>query len=205
MLATLPSRRLLAPVAGLLLLTGCSSAPPDQPDNICSIFEEKKDWYGAALDMHERWGTPVHVPMAIIYQESGFRDDARPPMRWFLGLIPYGRASSAYGYSQAKTTTWGDYERETGNSWSSRDDFADAMDFIGWYTHKTQRINGVSKWDARGQYLAYHEGWGGYRNRSYQQKAWLMQVADKVDRRSRRYAAQYQQCKDDLSRDGWFW
>ncbi|GGO86866.1 hypothetical protein GCM10011348_38750 [Marinobacterium nitratireducens] len=204
MLATHSHLRLLAPLAGLLILGGCSSAPPRQPDNICSIFEEKKSWYDAALDMNERWGTPVYVPMAIIYQESGFRHDARPPMRWFLGIIPYGRASSAYGYSQAKTTTWTDYENETGNGWSSREDFADAIDFVGWYTHKTQRTNGVSKWDARSQYLAYHEGWGGYRNGSYRRKAWLMRVADKVDQRSRRYAAQYNQCKDDLKRGGWF-
>ena len=197
------TRRLLAPFAGLLVLTGCSSNPPRQPDNICAIFEEKSDWYEAALDMNKRWGTPVHVPMAIMYQESGFRHDARPPMRWFLGLIPYGRASSAYGYSQAKTMTWSDYEKETGNGWSSRDDFADAMDFVGWYTHKTQRLNGVSKWDARGQYLAYHEGWGGYRNGSYRRKPWLVRVADKVDQRSRRYAAQYNGCKDSLERGGW--
>ena len=204
MLAKLPAHRLLPALGFVLLLSGCSNAPPRQPDNICSIFEENKDWYGAALDMNERWGTPVYVPMAIIYQESGFRHDARPPMRWFLGLIPYGRASSAYGYSQAKTTTWSDYERETGNGWSSREDFSDAIDFVGWYTHKTQRINGVSKWDARGQYLAYHEGWGGYSSGSYRNKAWLMRVADKVDRRSRQYAAQYNQCKDNLSRGGWF-
>nr|WP_067298144.1 hypothetical protein [Marinobacterium profundum] len=187
------------------LLAGCSSSPPRKPDNLCAIFEEKTDWYAAALDMNKRWGTPVHVPMAIMYQESGFRHDARPPMRWFLGLIPYGRASSAYGYSQAKTTTWSDYQRESDNGWSSRDNFADAIDFVGWYTHKTQSQTGVSKWDARNQYLAYHEGWGGYRSGSYNRKAWLIGVANKVDQRSKRYASQYSQCKDNLSTGGWFW
>jgi hypothetical protein len=29
---------------------------------------------------------------------------------------------------------------------------------MGWYTHKAQRLNGTSKWDAYGQYLNYHEG-----------------------------------------------
>ncbi len=204
MLLTSPLRAITA-LLGFCVLAGCSSAPPRTPDNLCEIFEEKSDWYAAALDMNKRWGTPVHVPMAIMYQESGFRHDARPPMRWFLGIIPYGRASSAYGYSQAKTMTWSDYEQETGNNWSSRDDFDDAMDFVGWYTHKTQSLNGVSKWDARNQYLAYHEGWGGYRNSSYKRKAWLMGVANKVDQRSRRYASQYDQCKDDLSTGSWFW
>jgi hypothetical protein len=200
-----PRQTAICALLGFTLLTGCSSAPPREPDNLCAIFEEKSDWYAAALDMNKRWGTPVYVPMAIMYQESGFRHDARPPMRWFLGLVPYGRASSAYGYSQAKTMTWSDYEQETGHSWSSRDDFADAIDFVGWYTHKSQKLNGISKWDARNQYLAYHEGWGGYRNSSYRSKAWLMAVAGKVDQRSRRYASQYNQCKDNLGTGSWFW
>lgn len=28
---------------------------------------------------------------------------------------------------------------------------------MGWYIQKSQRVNGVSKWDAYGQYLNYHE------------------------------------------------
>jgi len=62
-----------------------------------------------------------------------------------LWIIPWGRVSSAYGYSQAKTPTWDDYERETGNSWASRDSFADAIDFMGWFIDKSHRVNGVSK------------------------------------------------------------
>lgn len=92
-------------------------------------------------------------------RESSFVHDAQPPMQYFL-FIPTGRASSAYGYAQVKDETWADYQRETGNGWSDRDDFADAIDFMGWYTHKAQRLNGTSKWDAYGQYLNYHEGWG---------------------------------------------
>ena len=37
-------------------------------------------------------------------------------MEYFLGFIPIGRASDAYGYAQAKTMTWDDYVRETGNN-----------------------------------------------------------------------------------------
>ena len=40
-------------------------------------------------------------------------------------MIPWGRVSSAYGYSQAKTPTWDDYKRETDNSWADRSDFSD--------------------------------------------------------------------------------
>jgi len=156
---------------GLLAgLTACSTRPPAQPENLCQIFREKPEWHKAALKMNEKWGTPIQVVMAMMYQESSFVHDAQPPMQYFL-FIPTGRASSAYGYAQVKDETWADYQRETGNGWSDRDDFADAIDFMGWYTHKAQRLNGTSKWDAYGQYLNYHEGWGGYRRGSYRSKA----------------------------------
>ncbi|ABL99267.1 hypothetical protein SHAM105786_04170 [Shewanella amazonensis] len=188
----------LTPLLLLALLGGCASAPPKDPDNICAIFKEHRSWYEAALDTKEKWGVPVHVPLAMMYQESSFKHDAAPPMEYFLGFIPIGRASDAYGYAQAKTMTWDDYVRETGNSWSSRSDFDDAMDFMGWFITKTHKINGVSKWDARAQYLNYHEGWGGYRRGTHKSKKWLIKVAAKVDERSRRYAAQYKGCKDEL-------
>lgn len=200
------NRSLAIPVSALLLLlAGCGTKQPRSPDNICSIFDENPGWHRDALDMNERWGTPIPVAMAIMYQESTFRHNARPPMQYFLGVIPTGRASSAYGYSQALTSTWNDYSRETGRRFASRSNFSDAIDFIGWYTDKSQKINGISKWDARAQYLAYHEGWGGYRNRSYQQKNWLMNVADRVDQRAGRFTTQYNSCKDNLSRRRWLW
>jgi hypothetical protein len=191
--------------AGLLLsLAACSSRPPAQPENVCHIFQEKPAWHKAAVKMNERWGTPVPVVMAMMYQESSFRHNARPPMQYFL-FIPTGRASSAYGYAQVKDETWADYQRETDNSWSSRTNFADAIDFMGWYTHKAQRLNGTSKWDAYGQYLNYHEGWGGYRRGSYRSKPWLITVSRNVERRAQQYSAQYRQCKSQLAQSGWFW
>ncbi|MDO9322528.1 MAG: hypothetical protein Q7U01_12960 [Pseudomonas sp.] len=185
------------------LLGGCSSQPPKQQEDLCLIFAEKPEWHTVAEDVSKRWGTPAFVPMAMMYQESSFRADARPPMRYFLGIIPYGRPSTAYGYAQVKDETWADYQRETGNNWSSRDNFDDALDFMGWYTSKTQKVNGISKWDAYNQYLNYHEGWGGFSRGSHLQKAWLLPVARKVDERSRRYSIQYKGCKDSLP-SSWF-
>jgi hypothetical protein len=187
----------------LLAAGGCATLPPEQPEDICEIFREKSDWYDAAQDSTDRWGTPVFVKMAMMYQESSFKADAQPPMQYFLGFIPTGRASTAYGYAQAKDETWEDYQRETGSSWADRDNFADAIDFMGWYTSKTQKVNGVSKWDAYNQYLNYHEGWGGFRQGTYQQKAWLLPVAGKVDQRARRYALQLHSCREELD-DSWF-
>lgn len=190
----------------LLLLLGCSSSPPKDPENLCNIFREKSDWYDAAKDMNEKWGTPIHVPMAMMYQESSFKHDAAPPMQYFLWFIPIGRASDAYGYSQAKTMTWLDYTRETDKAWASRDDFADAIDFMGWFTAKTYKLNGISKWDAYGQYLNYHEGWGGYKKGSYKAKPWLLKVSKKVNKRSLRYATQLKKCKKELDSKGfWDW
>jgi hypothetical protein len=185
------------------VLSGCATAPPKQPDNICKIFEEKEDWYYDARDAQDKWGSPKHVLMAMMYQESTFRHDAAPPMEYFLGFIPIGRASSAYGYSQAKTPTWQDYIRETGNSGADRDDFEDAIDFMAWFVNKTHKVNGISKWDAYAQYLNYHEGWGGYKRGTYRKKKWLMAVANKVKHRAGRYGAQLKRCEAELDKS-WF-
>jgi hypothetical protein len=186
------------------LLADCATAPPQEPDNLCAIFREHHEWYEASVASSKRWGAPVHVPMAIIYQESGFESDARPAMRYFLGFIPYGRGSSAYGYSQAKSEAWNEYERETGWIFSSqdRDNFADAVDFVQWYIDKTHKINGVSKWDAYNQYLNYHEGRGGFARGSHKSNPALLKSAQKVDARARMYAAQYGKCRKELEK-GW--
>ena len=190
-------------VAAVLLLSGCATAPPRQPDNICSIFREKPSWHSAAVRTQKKWGLPPQVAFAMLYQESSFRHDAQPPRRFILGFIPWGRISTAYGYAQAKDETWADYKRETSRWVASRSNFSDALDFMGWYTDKSSRINRVSKWDAYGQYLNYHEGWTGYKNGSYNRKQWLIGVAQKVDARAKQFGGQYNACKDSLN-SSWF-
>ncbi|TVP88647.1 MAG: hypothetical protein EA348_10345 [Pseudomonadaceae bacterium] len=187
------------------LLAGCASrAIPTSQENICHIFEEKRGWHYHALQMNKTWGVPVHVPMAMMYQESSFRHNARPPRRKILGFIPGSRPSNARGYSQALTATWDDYRNETGNRRASRTNFADSIDFMGWYISKTHSINGVSKWDAENQYLNYHEGWGGYRRGTHRSKPWLLGVAKRVDARARTYSQQYQACSGSLSKRRFF-
>jgi len=188
----------------VMILAACTTTPPKNISNICNIFHEKSGWYDSASDMKDKWGVPIHVPMAMMYQESSFRADALPPKDYvFFGLIPWGRISSAYGYSQAKTPTWADYVRETNNSGADRDDFDDALDFMGWFISKTYKVNGISKWDAYAQYLNYHEGWGGFQRKTYNRKKWLIGVAKKVHARSLRYATQLKTCEADLQK-GWF-
>jgi hypothetical protein len=143
--------------------------------------------------------------MAIMYQESAFKRKARPAMNYFLWFIPTGRDSDAYGYSQALKSTWAEYQSEAGSVFSGRDNFASAYDFIQWYMHKTYTRNRVSKWDAYAQYLNYHEGQGGYSRGTYKNKAWLLNVAKRVEQRSKKYSAQLLLCQDRLNRSGgWF-
>jgi hypothetical protein len=193
-------------ISAFFLLAGCSTYQPNPSDNICHIFFGETDWYEAAREAQRKWGTPMHVTMAIMHQESRFVDDAQPARPWFLGLIPLPRDSSAYGYAQAQDPVWEEYQRFSGNSGADRDNFEDAIDFIGWYTYGTHKRLKLSKWDAYGQYLAYHEGRGGYERKTYQKKPWLKNVAKKVKMRAMWYNQQLKTCKAELDDevDSWF-
>ena len=182
----------------MVLLASCGggnfSAPRDL-DNACAIVAERPQYYRAMRATERKWGVPISVQMATIHQESKFVGNARTPHQYILGIIPMGRQSSAYGYSQALDGTWEEYQDSEGGRRARRDRIEDATDFMGWYMTETQRSLGVSKSDARGQYLAYHEGRTGYANGSYNSKQWLLDVADRVAARSETYRAQLASCR----------
>lgn len=194
----------LPTLALLTLLAGCTTSPPSNVNDICSIFREKDGWYHDAADARDEWGSPIAVMMAIMHQESRFVAKAQPPRKKILGFIPGPRPSDAYGYSQAKKATWKAYKRSAGNYGADRDDFADAVDFIGWYNHQSHKRNGINKADSYRLYLAYHEGHGGYSRGSYKSKGWLLDVARKVERRASSYSGQLKTCEEDLKDKGWF-
>ncbi|SMC52532.1 lytic transglycosylase [Primorskyibacter flagellatus] len=191
------SRTLRAMVI-LILVASCGggnyTAPRDL-DNACSILTQRPKYIRAMRAAERRWGVPVHVQMATIYQESKFVGNARTPLRYSLGVIPIGRQSSAYGYSQALDATWDEYRRANGKMSAKRDNIRDATDFMGWYMNQTRSRNGVQLWDARNQYLAYHEGHTGFARGSYNSKAWLVRVASEVGSRSNTYQAQLINCR----------
>ena len=184
----------------LLLLAGCTSTPPEQLENVCDIFEEKSGWYKQARRASRRWGTSIPVMMSFVHQESKFRSRAKPPRKKILWVIPGPRPASAYGYAQATDETWRAYKKSTGKWAADRNDFDDAMDFIGWYNDQSQRKNKIKKSDAYHLYLAYHEGQGGYAKRSYKKKKWLTDVAKKVSQRSSMYGKQLKACEQKLDR-----
>ena len=167
-------------LAALLLLAGCSTPQPKNINNVCDIYDEYYDWYNASKAVKKKYGVPESVTMAFIHQESKFIDDNRPPRKWYLWIIPGPRPSSAYGYAQALDPTWEEYMRLTGNWGADRDDFEDAVDFIGWYVDTAHRKAGISKFDTYDLYLAYHEGVGGFQHKTYLKKPWLTKVARKV-------------------------
>lgn len=185
-------------LVSLAILSACANIPPKNSRNICDIFREKDDWYQATLAASRRWGVPIAVQMSIINQESSFVDDAEPPRPTILGFIPWFRSSSAYGYPQAQDDTWADYQKQTGNNWADREDFADSCDFVAWYCAISHQKLGIPTSDARNLYLAYHEGHNGFRRQNYQSKHWLLNTAQKVDQRAWMYDAQLAACRQEL-------
>ena len=191
--------RLLA-ISYILLLIACAS-PPQNTGNICNLFDDKRNWFRAARQAEERWGVPIPVSMAFIQQESGFAGRARPARKKILGFIPGPRPSSAFGFAQAQDSTWDDYRKMSGNGIARRSNFADAVDFVAWYNHNSYRINNIAKDDAYNLYLAYHEGNTGFKRGSYQGKAWLIDVARKVQVNTIVYDLQFQQCERELGKN----
>lgn len=168
---------------------------PRNLENACAIVAERPAYLRAMKATERRWGVPIHVQMATIHQESKFIGDAKTPHQYALGIIPIGRQSSAYGYSQALDGTWDEYRELTGNRRARRDNIRDATDFMGWYMNGTSQQLGVSKRDAGAQYLAYHEGRGGFSRGSHNSKPWLISVANKVDARADLYQMQLASCR----------
>ena len=184
-----------------LALAGCAGTadPPNNVENACAILEERPDWYAAARTSTKKWKTPTVVMLAIIWRESSFRPAAKPPRTYFLGFIPTGRQSSAYGFSQAIDGTWDWYKRATRNRDADRTDFSDAVDFVGWYMTESRKRLGLPMRDAMGHYLAYHEGHGGFESGGWKEKAWLKRAAQQVSGKATLYDAQLRGCDSEYA------
>ena len=180
----------------LFLISACSSIPSNTSDS-CSIFNERYLWYKYAKKSEQKWGTPIYLQLAIIKMESGFDWLAKPPRQKLFKIVPYKRPSSSFGYSQAVKGTWKQYKTETGNKIATRTRFKDSVDFIGWYTSKTEKILKVSKTNTFKQYIAYHEGWGNYKN--YKNNNKVINLAKRVEKQSNIYKKQLSNCKNSLS------
>lgn len=193
--------RRLAALVCLSLLAACGGGkdddfapPPADPENACAVLLERPHYYKALTASEARWGVPIHVQMAMIFQESTFRANVRPP-REEGGLFRRGdRPTSAFGYAQALDGAWGDYLKGPAKPGARRDDIFSATDFMGWYVSTANDSLGISNNDAKNSYLAYHEGRTGYARGSHKGKAWLLRVSDGVASRAAKYDSQLEAC-----------
>jgi hypothetical protein len=180
-----------------LTLSGCAGTPTNT-DNVCAVFDQRggwfNNWYKYAKNTEEEYGVPVPVLMATIYKESGFNAKARPPRTKLLGFIPWKRPSSAYGYPQALDGTWDWYRKETGRRGADRDNFKDAVRFVGWYHYQSYKKNGVARNDTYNLYLNYYAGHGGYARGTWKNNKWMKGAAQRTASMANRYQQQMQAC-----------
>ena len=185
----------------MLTLQGCVSTPT-YAGNACSIFDEKYFWFKAAKKSSKKWNVPIATLMSIINQESAFKKYAKTPRKKLFGFIPLlRRESSSLGYSQATKGSWEHYKKVTGKKFVTRIRFKDSVDFVGFYIDQTNSELGISKKDTFSQYLAYHEGWNGYRKKTYKKKTKLLKTASKVEKQAQTYNSQLSKCMSKLDRN----
>jgi len=182
----------------LSFLSSCSSIPHNTK-NSCDIFAERYLWYKHSKNTEKKWGVPVYIQLAFIKRESDFNWLAKPKRLKLFKVIPYKRPSSSFGYSQAVKGTWEQYKKETDNFLATRARFKDSVDFIGWYINKTNKILKIPKTDVYRQYIAYHEGWGNYKN--YKKNKKIIILAKRVQEQATQYRKQLTQCQKRLDRN----
>ena len=177
----------------LAVLASCANSIPNNQDDICDILDENPKWVGSLMSAKKKWNADPSTVMAIIRQESSFDSNAAPDREKILGFIPWKRPTTAKGYSQAIEGTWEEYQKETGKNRAKRSSFDNSVDFIGWYLSKASSVK-IRNYEVDKLYLAYHEGYGGYKRRSYTEKDWLLDIAKKVKYNAVRYERQIKSC-----------
>jgi Uncharacterized protein conserved in bacteria len=66
-------------IVSSVVLSGCLSTPAVTVNNICNLMDEEVSWYRSVKASEKKYGAPAHVQLAIMYQESHFASDAKPP------------------------------------------------------------------------------------------------------------------------------
>ena len=179
----------------LIQSCGVFNRIPSNQNNACDLLDHKNSWKRAVKKTSKKWGVSPSLQLAFIKTESNFRARAKTPRKFFLGIIPNGRISSAYGYSQALNGTWDWYKKDTGNRGASRTDFSDSSDFIGWYVSQTNKKLKIPKSDVYRQYLAYHQGHAGFKSGRYKSSQAIMNVAQRTSNTAIRFEKQLKNCK----------
>jgi hypothetical protein len=184
----------------LFFVTSCSSIPK-YPQDACKIFGENYLWYKSIKKSSDTYKAPIHIILAFVNKESGFNRWAKPKRTKLFKIIPYKRPSTSFGYSQAVNKTWELYKTETDSPLALRGRFKDSVMFIGWYISKTHKINKVPLDDPYRQYLNYYLGWGNYAKKKYKTDKNSIIFAKKVEKQSKIYKNQLNECKKSLDRN----
>jgi len=176
----------------------CNTFPKD-PQNACKIFHQNYLWYKYVKKSSKIYGAPIHIILAIVNKESGFKRFAKPPRKKLFKIIPYKRESSSLGYSQSIKKSWNTFKIETNSPLAIRTRFKDSVMFIGWYMEKTKKINKIPLNDAYRQYLNYYLGWGNYKKKVYKTDKNSIIFAKKVEKQAKIYKNQLLKCEENLN------
>ena len=181
----------------VFFIASCSSwstVPTDQK-NACNIIKDKRSWYRALQRTEKKWNVSKGTQLSFILTESNFRPRAKTQRKYIFGFIPSGRLSSAFGYAQVIDSTWEWYKDSTNNRYASRTSFRDSTDFVGWYITQSNKKLKLRKNDVYNNYLAYHQGHQGFKNKSFINKPNLIAVAKKTEKKSIIFDKQLKKCK----------
>lgn len=190
--------QIMLTVMAASVVVACYPPTPHNVENICDIFMEYPGWYWDAKATEQKWGVPVATIMSIMYTESGFQASATPgPAPKFSKVFPWKPASSAVGYCQALKGMWECYQQNMHKD-LSRDDFASASDFIGWYAHLANQMDRIAPNDSYDLYLAYHEGIGAFKSHAFYKRPWVIPLAHKVAARALLYNDQLKKCEGQI-------
>tara|TARA_Y100000590_G_scaffold171569_1_gene196218 strand:- start:1556 stop:2167 length:612 start_codon:yes stop_codon:yes gene_type:complete len=181
-----------------LFLVSCNTFPK-HPQNACKIFGQNYLWYKSVKKSSETYGAPIHIILAIVNKESGFKRFAKPPRKKLFKLPIGKRESSSFGYSQAINASWEKFKDETNKPLALRTRFVDSVLFIGWFMKKTNEINKIPLGDAYRQYLNYYLGQTAYANKAYKTNKKAIILAKSVEKKSKVYKSQLKECEKSLN------
>ncbi|MEC7030568.1 MAG: transglycosylase SLT domain-containing protein [Pseudomonadota bacterium] len=192
------SFRQLIYILVLLVLGGCSKLTyQDYSNNICKVVSSHYGWRSALSQTQKKYGISPGLVLSVIFHESSFKAEARPPKEKLLGFIPW-QTATAYGYAQVKDETWAWYKSHNPGVFQSRNQFPDAVDFIAWYYKMFHLRLEKEGYDddvtAADFYLAYHDGIGGFLQGTWREKQWVVLKAEKVAQLAEQYDQQLKQC-----------
>ncbi|GIR11363.1 MAG: hypothetical protein CM15mP22_7830 [Gammaproteobacteria bacterium] len=131
------------------------------------------------FNAQQKWGTEPSTVMAIIRQESSFKPNAAPDREKILELF-LGKDLHQQKVISGSKFYMGRLQKRNRKFRASRSSFSSSVDFIGWYLSKAPSAR-IQPQEVDKLYLAYHEGYGGYKRETYKGKSWLIDTARKVN------------------------